>query len=322
MDYIVFDLEWNQCPYGKESENPRLPFEIIEIGAVKLDESKKITDTFHALIRPRVYKKMHYQTRKIVHLKMEDLMREGRPFYEAARDFFKWCGDAPRFCIWGTGDLTELQRNLKYYGLSRLLPGPILYEDVQKLFAINYETRKQRRALSYAVDFLKIPENGQFHEALDDAWYTACVLQTIPDECIEENYSVDYYAFPKSRAEEITLRYPTYEKFISRTFATKEALLDDPVVSRICCFECGRQVKKLFGFFPENGRNFVALGRCGEHGIVKSKIRVRKASDGKYLAIRTVKMPDAAEIERIKEARERYLEKAGDAPGNGKRASI
>ena len=38
MNYIVFDLEWNQCPYGKERENRRLPFEILEIGAVKLDE--------------------------------------------------------------------------------------------------------------------------------------------------------------------------------------------------------------------------------------------------------------------------------------------
>ena len=37
MDYVIFDLEWNQCPYGKEKENPKLPFEIIEIGAVKMD---------------------------------------------------------------------------------------------------------------------------------------------------------------------------------------------------------------------------------------------------------------------------------------------
>ena len=36
MDYVIFDLEWNQCPYGKGKENPKLPFEIIEIGAVKM----------------------------------------------------------------------------------------------------------------------------------------------------------------------------------------------------------------------------------------------------------------------------------------------
>ena len=41
MNYIVFDLEWNQCPYGKDRENKRLPFEIIEFGAVKLDDIEK-----------------------------------------------------------------------------------------------------------------------------------------------------------------------------------------------------------------------------------------------------------------------------------------
>ena len=40
MDYIVFDLEWNQCPDGKEREVPALPFEIIEIGAVKLNSER------------------------------------------------------------------------------------------------------------------------------------------------------------------------------------------------------------------------------------------------------------------------------------------
>ena len=37
MNYIVLDLEWNQSPGGKEKENPNLGFEIIEIGAVKLN---------------------------------------------------------------------------------------------------------------------------------------------------------------------------------------------------------------------------------------------------------------------------------------------
>ena len=36
MNYIIFDLEWNQCPDGKSKENPALPFEIVEIGAIRL----------------------------------------------------------------------------------------------------------------------------------------------------------------------------------------------------------------------------------------------------------------------------------------------
>ena len=54
MNYIVFDLEWNQCPYGKERENDKLPFEIIEIGAVKLNEQFEIIDNFQCLVQPMV----------------------------------------------------------------------------------------------------------------------------------------------------------------------------------------------------------------------------------------------------------------------------
>ena len=40
MNYIVFDLEWNQSPGGKKYSNSRLPFEIIEIGAVRMSRGK------------------------------------------------------------------------------------------------------------------------------------------------------------------------------------------------------------------------------------------------------------------------------------------
>lgn len=57
MNYIVFDLEWNQSPGGKRWSNSRLPFEIIEIGAVKLNEKKEIVDSFHKwfLQKPRLW---------------------------------------------------------------------------------------------------------------------------------------------------------------------------------------------------------------------------------------------------------------------------
>ena len=44
-NFIVFDLEWNQNPGGKEASVERLPFEIFEIGAVKLNEEReKVAD--------------------------------------------------------------------------------------------------------------------------------------------------------------------------------------------------------------------------------------------------------------------------------------
>ena len=47
MNYIVIDMEWNQ-PFSKEHikirNGVRLVGEIIQLGAVKMDENKNITD--------------------------------------------------------------------------------------------------------------------------------------------------------------------------------------------------------------------------------------------------------------------------------------
>ena len=53
-NYIVFDLEWNQSIEGKEHSIEHFPFEIIEIGAVKLDEKRNMVSEFHGLITPQV----------------------------------------------------------------------------------------------------------------------------------------------------------------------------------------------------------------------------------------------------------------------------
>ena len=300
MDYIVFDLEWNQCPYGKERENARLPFEIIEIGAVKLNERKEFTDSFRALIRPKVYKRLHFQTKKVIGLTEKDL-ESGVPFEEAAEAFFAFCGPDARFCTWGTLDLMELQRNLAFYGMEHLLPGPVLYEDVQKLYAIFSGRKKERKSLRDAVEELALPENGEFHLAREDAAYTAAVLARIPDAIIREYYSVDCYQNPKTREEELTIHYPSYEKFVSMEYHSKEELMADRKVTSIRCFTCGRECRRVLRFFTDSsGRNHIGCGKCRDHGYVKSKIRIREASDGAFYAIRTIRHIDEEGLEGLR----------------------
>ena len=82
MHYIVFDLEWNQADPEKEEARKSLPFEIIEIGAVKLDENLNSIDTFHRIIKPVVYTKLFTHTKEIVNLTDEDLL-DGTDFKSA-----------------------------------------------------------------------------------------------------------------------------------------------------------------------------------------------------------------------------------------------
>ena len=200
MDYIVFDLEWNQSPGGKKDSNSRLPFEIIEIGVVKLNEQLETVDSFQRLIKPQVYNWIHDSIHEVIHVDYKDLMK-GTPFPQAAREFLEWCGPQYRFFTWGNQDVMELQRNLKYYEMMHLLPGPVTYYDVQKLFGIRYESKKERRALEYGIDYLQIVKNQDFHRALADAYYTGEVLKKIEPECILPNYSIDVYQNPKNRKD-------------------------------------------------------------------------------------------------------------------------
>ena len=57
MHYIVLDFEWNQPLSEKEMLMEPFPFdsEIIEIGAIKLDESFQTVDEFKTFIRPQFY---------------------------------------------------------------------------------------------------------------------------------------------------------------------------------------------------------------------------------------------------------------------------
>lgn len=132
MNYIVFDLEWNQCPYGKEKEEKRLPFEILEIGAIKLNRNLQELDRFHERIRPAIYPAFHYRTQEILHMNMEDF-KDCRSFPEVCQDFLAWTGKKVHFCTWGPSDLLELQRNMRYYHMDLSFHYPLRYYDIQEI---------------------------------------------------------------------------------------------------------------------------------------------------------------------------------------------
>ena len=114
MNYIIFDLEWNQSPCGPEYENPRIPFEIIEIGAIKLNDKFEIVDEYSSIVKPRIYKRLHKHIRQMLNYD-EEYLKTGRPFDMVCREFMKWCGTDFIFGTWGTSDLPQLQKNMDYY---------------------------------------------------------------------------------------------------------------------------------------------------------------------------------------------------------------
>ena len=299
MNYVIMDLEWNQSSTGEEEVSKVLPFEIIEIGAIKLNDERRMISEFSELVKPQVYHEMHHITRKLIHLQMKQL-EQGRSFTEVMEQFRKWCGEDYIFCTWGPLDLTELQRNIRYYGLEPLSDGPIRFLDVQKLFSIAYEDRKSRRALEYAIDYLKIEKDIPFHRAFSDAYYTAKVL-ALMDEEVLGNYSFDVFHLPKDKESEIHVVFDTYAKYISRAFSDKVQALEDKTVMSTKCYLCHRSLRRKIRWFSPNGKHYYSVSCCDRHGYMKSKIRIRKTEDGGIYIVKTQKFITETEVQNIRD---------------------
>ena len=299
MNYIVLDLEWNMG--SKREELKVMPFEIIEIGAVKLDEDRKETERFSRLIRPRVYRRMHWMNKKIVHIENDDL-KDAEDFEMVYSEFLTFCGEEPYiFCTWGDTDLTELQRNIFYFDCLPLSEGPLEFLDVQKLNGYSEGSPKNRISLERAVEKFGIPENEGFHRAVNDASYTAEVLRNIPKE--NEKYtSFNTYHAPKDPGSEIIRDYGSYIKHISRCFDSKQSLLHNKRIKVLSCPVCRQKLKKEIPLFSLNSRNYQMMGECDTHGPVKSKIRIKKDELGKRpYAIKTTRLIDETDREALAE---------------------
>lgn len=288
MNYIIFDLEWNQSS-TLAGTNPDIPFEIFEIGAVKLNSERVMIDEFSALIKPQIYKTMHYMTGKLVHIKMAELKNE-QPFEEVMQNFLDWCGEDYIFGTWGPLDLTELQRNMVYYGFKPFMDGPLEFYDVQKLFALEYEEGKERRALETAVDMLQIEKDIPFHRAFSDAYYTAKVFSQIKKEETLTHCSFDNFIAPKDKQHEIHKRFSDYDKYITRTFSSRDSMLADREVKNMNCYLCDKTSKKMTKLFAPTGKYYLGVSYCEEHGFIKTKIRVRKNNLERYFAVKTRKL--------------------------------
>lgn len=290
MNYIIFDLEWNQSPTGKDGELDRLPFEIIEIGALKLDADMNIISEFCETIRPQVYPQLHYKIKEITQFDSKDL-KMSRTFIEVFRDFIAWCGNDFMMCTWGPMDVTELQRNMKFYNFP-LFKAPVFFYDIQKIFSIVYEDRKTKRSLEWAIDYLNIKKDFDFHRALSDAYYTYEVMKLFERTHIMKNYSIDYFQKPRNRSEEIYVVYETYSKFVSREFDNKIDVLKDRRMNSTVCYKCGKKVRKKIRWFSDNSKTYYSLACCEDHGWLKGKIKLKKADNDRVFAVKILSLTD------------------------------
>lgn len=283
MNYIVLDLEWNQAKNNNDIKE--LQFEIVEIGAVKLDENLSEIDRFSSLVKPKVYKTMNPIIKDITGINEEDFIKE-KGFSKVIDEFLNWCGEDYIFCTFGSQDLYELQSNMIYHNYEIPWKYPFKYIDVQKIFGIEFNDFEQR-SLEMVSIFFGINGKELFHRALADAIYTSKILKKLNRENFEKYISLDYINVPESEKKSKDINIGTHLEYLSIPYDNKDELLLSQTIHTTRCPECMKKCRKKIKWFSDTSK-YVCVAKCENHGLIEGTLNIKKRIDGKYFAIRKV----------------------------------
>ena len=278
MNFIILDLEWNGAFSKKER---KFVNEIIEFGAVKLDETLAVTETFSMLVTPQIGKKLNGKIEELTHLTNEDLKGAHNTFMHVASLFSRFSADSV-ILTWGRSDIHTLMENFVYYEKKPFIPFLKKYCDLQMYCAKSldeYDKSKQM-GLSTCAQHLGIDrEEFTLHRATDDARLSAL--------CFKQLYNEKKFAkFVENCDDEF------YRKMTFRTAYITD--INNPLIDRskmqFICPTCNNPAKRVTPWVVKN-RQFRANFRCKECKTEFSgRIAFRLKYEGLQINKRIVKL--------------------------------
>ena len=268
MQYIIMDLEWNNT-YAKKTSG--FINEIIEIGAVKLDEDFNYVDKFTYIIRSQIGRKLRGSVKKLTNLTNDDISA-GIPFTKAFSLFKKWVGDIEKTVVitWGDSDIRVLLDNYSYLNGIKSVPFLRHYCDLQKYYQhVKSKTPERQTGLTDAAQECGIdPEQYIHHRALGDSMLTADIFEII---------------YEKDRFEKdiVLCDDEFYGRLLYKAKVIKN--IDNPLVDKKrlehYCDACGRQCT-LVTPWKFSCQYFRAVFRCPECGNNYAvRVRFKKLYD-------------------------------------------
>lgn len=191
MNYIIFDLEWNNAySYAKKG----FMNEIIEIGAIKLNDRFEVVDTFKQLIKPKITKKLSSRCKNLTNITNELLTQNGIAFTQAIKDFARWSGkEESVFLTWSNSDLYVLAENHQLICMSTEIGFITKYCDAQK-YCMAFVEKEDNNQISLAkcAELLGVEVDTQkLHRALADCYVTAECMKKVFDKNKLLSYTVN-----------------------------------------------------------------------------------------------------------------------------------
>lgn len=299
---VIIDLEWNSAARGVKVDPElaqKMMFEIIEIGAVRLDEYLNVIDRFERRVKPVLYKTIQRHIARVTNRTQQSL-NDGASFARAFHDLMEFSGPDPVFSSWGTSDQEVLLSNVRFH---QILPEPHFKGlNVQAVFSnlAEKETRGNQRSIEYALDFFRMTKDLPFHEALSDAEYAARILKkTVKQEQLDH---------PTCSVEQLLSPY-VFDPFVnSQTderveLEKKDNALDYLNRRHFACPACGRELQgHWIEIKPE--KQWFSKAHCPDHGDIEMSAKRARRTKKPQLQLR-IRIPLGPLVEPIPDTGEK-----------------
>jgi len=177
MNFIIYDLEAT-CWQGRP---PSLVQEIIEIGAVLINNYGEVEGTFNSFIRPKIHPQLSAFCQELTTIRQSDIDR-ARYFPDVIEDFQDWAeifDEDYILCSWGGFDKTMLIQDCQLHDMDYDWVEPHInlkeqYREIKRL--------RQSKGLKSAVNAEGFEFTGTHHRGIDDAENLARIFAKYLDE--------------------------------------------------------------------------------------------------------------------------------------------
>lgn len=253
MIYVLLDFEWNTA---YSVHHGRFINEIIQIGAVKLDNSLNVCSKFERTIHSAIAKKLSNRFIELTAITNEQ-MKSGVDFLTAVKEYNDWLGNDDFVTMtWSNSDLYAVFDNCKSFLKNGYKINIGKYVDLQKyvqnvLKERGFEINSQI-SLEKAAQFLNInTEEFKLHTAFDDSMLSSKIFYETYNRKEFNKVVID------------TTNPKFYERLTFKSYTVSD--IDSPLISKkhLCfrCENCNIRAKRVTNWKFKN-RWFKAIFKC------------------------------------------------------------
>ncbi len=290
MEFIILDNEWNTT-YRKI--NGKCFNELIEIGAVKLDEDLNEISRFSVLIRSTFTKKLSSRFQRLTNITTEEMKEKGMSFSEAVKLYSDWAGNDAVTLTWSNSDLYVLLENFRLrFGVDNI-PFIGKYIDLQKYaqseMILKGSKITSQVSVANAAIMLSIPIDGiGLHRALDDSLLCAEILRKVYCPKRMMQFVVD------------TSHPDYYKKLTFKAYIIKD--INSPLINKskleFACEKCGGEANRMtpWGFKGQSFRSELTCKKCGYKFV--GRVTFKKYFDKVVVKRNTAPLTPVVKVER------------------------